>query len=129
MELDSIENVKKHLSTLIKKKGYSHFTCELDKFLIRIYTNADYSDPPNIEYNNLTKYKEITVELYSIPEDKKIDITPVSLRTDYRFKKMFSEIQMVDYLSLFGYVTRLSVDGLCKLIIHINRINKLNLFQ
>jgi len=125
-DADQINNVKKFLSTLVKKDGHSEIIVSLGEFTMSLRTNDYYSVPPNIEHKNITKYDFITIRLseikvvpiftWEIPLHVQID-----LYNDYRFKALkLGEHIKKEYIS---------IDELCRLIIQINKLLKLSAFK
>ncbi len=137
---ESLKNsylVRRRLSTLRKLEGDACYILNVERFQVRMYTNAEFSEPPNKELP-LTAYKAVTVEVW---EDKGPDTSPhnvggilhlrgeVQLWNDYRFKDFYEENKWTDKDWQWKNGSLMPLSVVCDLIKHIDRIVELTPFH
>lgn len=122
---DTIETTKKYLSLLIKQKGYNYYPVIIGNFRIDVKTNAEWSNPPNIEYRSLTQYKTVSVEVWEGPSPW----MHVHCNRDYRFKKFYENvIKKTEDDWTFGTCYGVDIQTLCELVMYVYKIYKLSVF-
>lgn len=128
--------VRRHLATLRKLPGDRCFQLKLGSFQVRLYANADYSDPPNVELPRVIDYKNVSFELWEDHDtlDPNTNVLVrgrlrVELHSDYRFSEFYNELRYSkdDYVWRQGRLMPIAV--VCDLIKHIDRINELLAFH
>jgi hypothetical protein len=133
---ENLELIKRRLATLRKLPGYKSYNIKIGQFNIRLYANADYSDPPNIELTRVTDYKKVTLEIW---EDHNIfDCTSnvhinarlkVELFTDSRFADFYEELRYSKNEFDWQQGRLMPITIVCDVINQIYRIDSLIAFQ
>lgn len=105
----------------------------MGNFVVRMYTNAEYSEPSNKELP-LLSYKKVTVEVWenneSDPKLKHIGYRKeIQLWNDYRFKDFYEENKYTDNEFDWKNGILMPIPVLCNLIKYIDRINELVAFH
>lgn len=129
---ESLKNsylVRRRLSALRKLPGDACYILNIDKFMVRMYTNAEFSIPANRELPNLTDYKAVTVEVWeqvSSSENRRVE---VYLNSDPRFESFIEDNRWSDQDWKIRTGSHMPVPVLCDLIKYIDRIAELNAFH
>lgn len=123
--------VRRRLSGLVKLKGEAYYRLDVGHFNIRMYTNAEYSDPKNKELSSLMAYKAVTVEVW---EDQPTGSAVgkrnmINLAQDYRFSEIWKELKWTEdeFEWMHGILAPIHV--VCDLIKHTDRIVELTPFH
>lgn len=131
---ESLKNsylVRRRLSCLRKLKGDACYQLNIGDFAVRMFTNAEYSDPKNRELNSLTDYKAVTVEVW---EDQPTGTaigkrTTINLSQDYRFSETWKELRWTSDEFEWSHGILVPLHVVCDLIKHIDRISELLAFH
>lgn len=115
--------VRRRLATLRKLEGDPFYQLKIGAFNIRMYTNANYSDPVNREFKSVIEYNFVSVQIWEITDNNQICINP---STDYRFNNFYEENMKNSGSRLSVSIT---IPILCDLIKHIDRIVELTPFH
>lgn len=129
--------VKRRLSTLRKLPGDACYILDVERFSVRMYTNAEFSNPPNRELP-LLNYKTVTVEVW---EDMGPDTSSIytggiihmrreiNFSTDYRFKNFVEEKTTNQEWRATRSRAEMSIVTLCDFIKYVDRIVELTAFH
>jgi hypothetical protein len=128
--------VKRRLATLKKLPGDRCFHLKIGDFHIRLYANADYSNPPNIELPRVTDYKNVTFELWEdynhLDPNTNLIVKgrlKIELYSDYRFALFYEELKYTKEDFNWRQGRLMPIPIVCDLIKHIDRINELVAFH
>ncbi len=135
--------VKRRLATLRKLPGDKCYHLKVGDFHIRLFTNADYSNPPNKELPRVTDYKNVTLEIWedvssydtkrtSYWESVKGGIgkrAKVELSKDYRFADYYSECKYTKDEWDWQQGRLMPISVICDIIKYVDRIVELTAFH
>jgi bifunctional pyridoxal-dependent enzyme with beta-cystathionase and maltose regulon repressor activities len=128
VDFTNVKSVKNYLGTLFKPRGYNHVPIRIGDFIVKIFTNADWSNPPNVEYNNILKYTTVSVEIW---ENTKKYIK-IRVNMDPRFKSFYQNIKKnnrEDFsLEMWGTYYNIDIDMLSELLIYVYKLSKLSFY-
>lgn len=131
---ENLYTTKRYLASLVKKPGYNHYAIHLEDFKIAVKTNAEWSNPSNVEYSSLVKYKTVAVELWEGPSPNGANIKArvwgqVHMPLDRRFKNFYNNVKKLSEDDWkFGTCYNVEINTLCELVMYIYKINKLSVF-
>lgn len=125
--------VRRRLATIRKLPGDACYFLLIGDFVIRMYTNAEYSDPPNKELP-LVSYERVTVEVWENSEsDPKIRSVgyrkQVQLWHDYRFAEYYKELKYTNNEHNWKNGILMPLPVVCDLIKYVDRIVELTAFH
>jgi len=137
-----LSEVKRKLAALRKEAGRACYILSIDPFSMYLYTNAEFSDPPNKELP-LTSYKAVTVELWEkgISETasshattqiggKVVEVkSSIDLWKDYRFADFWEEVKWTDNEFNWKFGNLVPMPIVYELVNQVDRIVELTPFH